>query len=114
MAATTVQTFTQPTGFSLDASTERKDVASSLNFHKDNEDGSPPAPSYVDRPETYERPVSTHSVTIQDVRGREEHFNIYTQGFQIHSHSSQEKDFLDEDRIKEVYYPETEQLLKGV
>lgn len=113
MATTTVQTSTLAEGFSLQASHgARKDVPTSLNFHKDNEDGSPPEPSYVERPQTYERPVNTHNVTVEDVRGREEQFSIYKQGFQIHQHVSKEKDFLDDDHIKEVYYPETEQLLK--
>lgn len=115
MATATVQTATQPGGLSLEAaSPQRKDVATTLNFHKDNEDGSPPAPTYVDKPQTYERPVSEHRVIVQDIRGRDEEFNIYKQGFQIYPHISQEKDFVDDDRIKRVYYPETEQLLKDV
>lgn len=93
-------------------SAQGRDVQTQLNFFKDNEDGSPPAPTYVDKPESYERPSDTRDVTIHDVRGREDEFSIYKQGFQIYSHVSQEKDFLDDEKIKEVYYPETEQLLK--
>jgi len=33
-------------------------------------------------------------------------------GFQIVKHASAEKDFLDDDQIKKVYYPEVEELLK--
>jgi len=41
-------------------------------------------------------------------------FQTDTSGFQIYNHVSEEKDFTDEERIKAVYYPETEELLKTV
>ena len=110
---TTTQTSALTEGISLQgAHPTRKDVTAELHFHKDNEDGSPPAPTYVDNPKSYYRPVETHNVTIGDIRGREDEFSIDKQGFQIYPHVSQEKDFLDEEHIKSVYYPETEQLLK--
>jgi len=40
-----------------------RDVPTSLNYYKDPEDGSPPHPTYVDKPETYDRPVSEHPVS---------------------------------------------------
>jgi hypothetical protein len=96
------------------ASARKHDVQTTLNFHKDNEDGSPPAPTYVDRPETYNRPFTTHPVSIKDVRGEEDRYTLDGNGFQIHGHVSVEKDFVDDEQIKAQYYPETEQLLKDV
>ncbi|KAJ5087978.1 hypothetical protein N7456_011594 [Penicillium angulare] len=87
-------------------------VQTVLNFHKDNEDGSPPAPTYAGRPETYERPRVTVPVTIHDVSGHELDYTLDGQGFQFYYHESKEKDFLDDEKIKREYYPETEQLLK--
>lgn len=92
----------------------KHDVAAELNYFKANEDGSPPHPTYVDRPETYERPVETHKVTVHDVAGREDEFSLDDNGFQVHRHTATEKDFLDDEQIKQSYYPETEQLLKDV
>ncbi|KAF9695257.1 hypothetical protein EKO04_006764 [Ascochyta lentis] len=89
-----------------------QDVHTELNYHKPNEDGSPPHPTYVDRPETYERPYESHPMTITDVRGRESEFSLDVNGFQFYKHTSVEKDFLDDNQIKEQYYKETEQLLK--
>ncbi|KAI5867556.1 amino acid permease-domain-containing protein [Durotheca rogersii] len=66
------------------------------------------------RPETYERPTSAHKVHITDVSGREAEFTLDGNGFQYYRHTAQEKDFADDDHIKAVYYPETEQLLKDV
>lgn len=95
--------------------TARKhDVETTLNFHKDNEDGSPPHPTYVDRPETYDRAVDTHKVTIKDIRGEEDKYSLDTTGFQVHRHTSVEKDFVDDEQVKARYYPEIEQLLKDV
>ncbi|KAH8174861.1 methyltransferase [Sarocladium implicatum] len=88
------------------------DVESFLNYHKPNEDGSPPHPTYVDRPETYDRPFESHKVVVHDVRGNEDKFTLDRNGFQFYKHSALEEDFLDDAQIKDGYYKETEQLLK--
>lgn len=93
-------------------SSERQDVQTVLNYHKPNEDGSPPHPTYVDRPETYDRPFESHPATVKDVRGRENEFSLDTTGFQFYKHASIEKDFTDDEQIKDQYYKETAQLLK--
>ena len=90
------------------------DVRTELNFYKPNEDGSPPHPTYVDRPETYDRPIETHPVTVHDITGDAARYTLDGNGFQLHTHESAEKDFIDDEHIKAVYYPETEQLLKDV
>ena len=87
-------------------------VQTTLNFFKENEDGSPREPSYVNRPETYDRPVAPLAATIHDISGHELDYKLDTHGFQIYYHESQEKDFLDDEKIKREYYAETEQLLK--
>ncbi|KAI3547167.1 hypothetical protein CSPX01_03999 [Colletotrichum filicis] len=92
----------------------RKGVEATLNYHKDNEDGSPPHPTYVDRPETYDRPFESHSVTISDLTGDEEEFSLDINGFQIHHSWSTEKQFQDDDQIRSSYYAEVEELLKAV
>jgi hypothetical protein len=96
------------------ASLKPHDVKTILNYHKENEDGSPPHPTYVDRPETYYRPVESHSVTVRDVTGHEDGYSLDRNGFQFYRHTASEKDFLDDEQIKQGYYKETEQLLKDV
>ena len=70
------------------------DVATALYYYKAPEDGSPPPPTYVDRPETYDRPCESHDVTVHDVNGHEKEYTLDGNGFQVHSHSATEKDFL--------------------
>jgi hypothetical protein len=89
-----------------------QDVDTVLNYYKPNEDGSPPHPTYVDRPETYERPVEVHPTTVRDVRGRESEFTLDGNGFQFYRNTANEKDFLDDEKIKSGYYAEVEKLLK--
>jgi len=89
-----------------------RDVQTTVNYHKDNEDGSPPHPSIVGKPETYDRPTLPKQVVVHDIRGSEDEYTLDGQGFQIYRHVSAEKDFVDEEQIKSVYYPETEELLK--
>ena len=76
----------------------------------------------VDKPHTYnyEPPAGTptqnfsddaHGVTVQDLRGREAAFTLDRHGFAAARHRSAEVAFEDEDRIRDVYYPESEALL---
>ncbi|KAJ5752213.1 hypothetical protein N7520_009130 [Penicillium odoratum] len=87
-------------------------VQTTLNYLKENEDGSPPFPTYVNKPETYERESVPLPTTIHDVSGHELDYSLDGQGFQFYYHESKEKTFLDDEKIKREYYPETEQLLK--
>lgn len=89
-----------------------QDVHTVLNYHKPNEDGSPPHPTYVDRPETFDRPFEPHAAIVKDVRGRENEFSLDSNGFQFYKKPSAEKDFIDDEQIKDHYYKEVEQLLK--
>ena len=49
---------------------------------------------------------------VTDFRGREKEFSLDQNGFEFHHHSSIEKEFQDDARVKTVVYPETGQLLK--
>lgn len=91
-----------------------QDVQTVLNYHKPNADGSPPHPSYIDRPETFDREFESHPVTVKDVRGRENEYTLDSNGFQFYRHPSVEKDFVVDEDIKDQYYREVEQLLKDV
>jgi hypothetical protein len=89
-----------------------RDVITTLHYYKDPADGGPPHASYTDRPETYYREPDSKQVTIHDIRGTEDQYTLDKTGFQIVKHASAEKGFLDDDQIKQVYYPEVEDLLK--
>ncbi|KIV90571.1 hypothetical protein PV10_07859 [Exophiala mesophila] len=91
---------------------QKHHVQTALNYYKDPGDGSLPPPSYVGKPETYERPVAPLDVQIYDVRGEEDKYDLDSHGFRFVQHESVEKDFLDDDLIKQRYYPEVEQLIK--
>ncbi|EFY94723.1 hypothetical protein X797_010571 [Metarhizium robertsii] len=89
-------------------------VQTTLTFVKENEDGSPQAPIYIGKPESYERPTVTIPATIHDISGHEHEYTLDSHGFQFYYHNSQVKEFTDDDKIRADYYPETEQLLKDV
>lgn len=91
---------------------EARDVVADFNYYKDPGDGSPPAPTYVGKPETYERPAETRTMLVHDIRGEEDKYTLDTTGFQIYKHVSQETAFQDDAEIKSVYYPEVEDILK--
>lgn len=84
----------------------------SFNYYLAAADGSPPKPTYVDKPETFYRPADTRVLPVRDIRGDEESYTLDTNGFQVVKHVSAERDFLDEEQIKRVYYPEVESILK--
>jgi len=89
-----------------------RDVTTTFNYYKENEDGSPPEPNYVNKPSTFERPSAVQQHVVHDVRGSEDKYTLDTTGFQFVKHESVEKDFVDEEQIKAQYYPEVEELLK--
>ncbi|KAL0956957.1 hypothetical protein HGRIS_003058 [Hohenbuehelia grisea] len=53
-----------------------------------------------------------YEAVVHDVRGKEDTVGLDKTGFQFVNHVSAEKEFLDEERIKTVYYQEVEELLK--
>ena len=92
------------------------DVSTTLNYVSSAQPKDEPTYTY-----TYDPPEGTprtnvlreafHAV-IHDVRGREHEFTLDTAGFQFVKHISAEKEFADDERIKDVYYKEVEELLK--
>lgn len=93
---------------------KKHDIRTTLNFFKPNADGTPPAPAYIDRPESWERPRDTREVVICDVTGDEGLFSLEHHGFQFVTRASREKEFRDEERIREVYYRDVEELVTDV
>ena len=89
-----------------------QDVLADFNYHKDLGDGQPPTPSYIGKPETYDRPIETRTMIVHDIRGEEGKYTLDGKGFQIHKHVSQETAFENDHQIKTVYYPEIEGILK--
>ena len=103
---------TQKSQAPIQISDKPRHVQTTLHFIKEVPDGSHLAPSYVGKPETYERPSVEVPVTVHDVSGRELDYTLDSNGFQFYYHESKEKDFVDDEKIKREYYPEVEQLLK--
>ena len=56
--------------------------------------------------------LDAQDVTVHDARGKESEYSLDTSGFQFAKHTSQEKEFLDEDAITSKYYKEVEEILK--
>ncbi|ETI27037.1 hypothetical protein G647_10136 [Cladophialophora carrionii CBS 160.54] len=62
----------------------------------------------------YRRKHDEQPAQITDVRGREKEFTLDKQGFAFVQHESKEKDFADDEGIKDRLYPEVSELLKDV
>ena len=118
---TETETQTQTTATSLTLRPQhtipRGPVTATLNFYQPPSDDSKPF-NYVESPPPGEpqRNYSdvTHDVTVQDIRGQEAAFNIDAHAFaavqNVKSQASRAT-FEDEEAIKQIYYPEVEQLL---
>ncbi|KAK4663101.1 hypothetical protein QC763_700810 [Podospora pseudopauciseta] len=91
------------------------DVTTILNYFKDNDDDSAAIQRTVDSgAETYASKFEPQKSVIHDIRGNESQYTLDVQGFQIVGHDSKEKCFLDDEHVRNIYYPETEELLKKV
>jgi len=53
-----------------------------------------------------------HHVDVRDLRSMRKDFTLDTAGFELIDYVSAEKDFTDPERIKEIYYPEVERIMK--
>lgn len=89
------------------------DVQTTLNYYKPADE--PPFNYVEDVPEGKPRTniqEDPRTVVIHDVRGKEDTVSLDKTGFQFVKHESAEKEFVDEEAIKTVYYKEVEELLK--
>ncbi|KAI1791827.1 hypothetical protein LXA43DRAFT_1136456 [Ganoderma leucocontextum] len=86
-----------------------RDVPTTMNYFKALDDEPPrfSARSNITNVGSDPQPAVVH-----DVRGREAEFSLDKNGFQFVRWPSVEKDFTDEEVIKEKYYPEVERILK--
>ncbi|CAI0655538.1 unnamed protein product, partial [Colletotrichum noveboracense] len=92
-----------------------RNIVTSINYYDDPGDGSSPPPVVVGGQKvTNERKMIPHTMTVTDVTGDEDTFTLDSHGFQYLRHASVETDFTDEERIKNVYYPEAEKLYKEI
>ena len=91
-----------------------RDIQSTLNYYTPL-DSQPPY-NYVDDPPAGV-PKSNlgqdiRPIVIHDARGKGDALGLDVSGFQFVHYPSVEKDFVDEDKIKSVYYPEVEDIIK--
>lgn len=115
---TTTQTQSHSFGVSKDPSNidiPRGETHSTLTFYDPPADDAKPF-NYVEQPPEGQPQRNfgayDHEVTINDIRGRENEFDMNVNGFRtVSGIESVEKDFTDDERIKENYYPEVEKLL---
>ena len=93
-----------------------RDVHTTIHYYTPSPDGQPPEVIIQADGKSIDKcqPKDPRSVIIRDVRGREADFTLDQHGFQIRRLRSGETAFDDEERIKAVYYPEIEALLRGI
>jgi hypothetical protein len=94
---------------------EKLDVRTTLNYWDDPGDGSEPTAVIIGEGKiSNKRPHKPHPFTISDIRGDEHLFTLDNAGFQYCVSPSAESAFTDDQRIRETYYRECEELVKSV
>ncbi|KAI1635063.1 hypothetical protein F4809DRAFT_642897 [Biscogniauxia mediterranea] len=102
---------------------ERHDVSTFINYYKDPGDGSPPMPIRIsDTTVKNERPTVAHPTVVRDITGEEHRYTLDAHGFQLcrrrrcgEEDEEEEEDFFrDPERVRQVYYPQCEELLREV
>ncbi|KAJ8474979.1 hypothetical protein ONZ51_g6856 [Trametes cubensis] len=91
------------------------DVSTTLNYFASTDDDAPYRYIYTTPPagkSEHNLGDDPRPVVVHDARGREDEFKLDVHGFQFARHVSVEKEFVDEERIRTVYYKEVEELLK--
>lgn len=98
----------------IPASGTPRDVRTTINYQARNPDEPPYMYTYDPgngKPKT-NCVDETTEVVIHDLRGDVESKSLDGNGFQFMKVPSQEKEFVDDAKIREVYYPEVEELIK--
>lgn len=118
---TTIETSTATnSGHSLALNSEGRFVTTKLNYASTPADGSKPYTKVnVKDPVTgdFDRnwQEEEHEVQVEDLRGKEDSVSLDGNGFQFGTHATKvQKAFYDEAEVREVYYPESIELIKSV
>ncbi|OAP55149.1 hypothetical protein AYL99_10849 [Fonsecaea erecta] len=62
----------------------------------------------------FRRKYDPHPVQVADIRGIEKEFSLDKHGFAVVQHESEEKDFTDDEQVKNRIFAEVAKLLQGV
>lgn len=89
-------------------------VQTTINYYRDPGDGTEHAPSIAGKRSTFNQPSIDLDTLVTDITGSEEQYTLDSHGFQLYDHVSRMEVFDDDDRIKEEYYPEVEELVRKV
>lgn len=102
-----------PRSFENDDEDRQRHIKGIFNYWDDPGDGSRPEPIIIGKGRiTNERPHRGHEFLVIDVNGKEDQYKLDSHGFQFCRHESQEKCFIDDERVREIYYKECKNLLK--
>lgn len=109
---TTTETVTNGANGHTNGAVPHGDVDVTLNYYLEPELGG--VTHYVPGSAgVYRRKFDPHTVTIHDVRGHKDEFNIHKQSFQVSPFTTACKEFTNEE-IKKVMYDEAQEFLKKV
>ncbi|KAH0832945.1 hypothetical protein J3R83DRAFT_11917 [Lanmaoa asiatica] len=91
-----------------------RDVQTTFNYYQPTDDQAPYF--YVEEPPAgvlrSNIGMDPRPAVVRDARGKEETLGLDVSGFQFVTYPSVEKEFVDEEKIRTVYYTEVEELLK--
>ncbi|KAI3396493.1 hypothetical protein diail_12113 [Diaporthe ilicicola] len=94
--------------------TKPRHVHTTINYYRDPGDGTEHAPSIAGKRSTFNQPSIDLETVVTDITGSEGDYTLDSHGFQLCDHVSREKAFDNDDRIKEEYYPEVENLMREI
>lgn len=91
-------------------------VSATLFYSTYPADGTKPFFSSTVDPATGQRQSNIVSIpkqlTVENIRGKEDQYDLDTSGFKYIRHTSALKDFNNDEEIERVYYPESIEVLK--
>ncbi|OQV11055.1 hypothetical protein CLAIMM_14959 [Cladophialophora immunda] len=97
----------------VEVGSSRGDIDTSLNYYLDPALGGHSS-FEAGTAGYFRRKFDERPVRIHDIRGHSDDFDVSKQGFQLVKHTSVEKEYLSDEGVKRIVYPEVEKLLKKV
>lgn len=93
-------------------------ITTELFYFQPPQDGSKPYASVTPNPATGKRDTNwtntSHTVQIENVRGKEDSVGLDTTGFFFGKHAAKHTSFTNDEDVKQEYYPESIDLVKKI
>ena len=92
--------------------TAPESIDTDVSYFLSPENGGGPTTYLIGTVGARRRKFDPHAVKITNIRGKEEFFSLDTHGFELAHYPAKEREFANDEKIREGYYREIEHMMR--